>query len=257
MVKSWLQVASIVWSSTLTSLGLRNPLKAIRSFIIFTLALFLLWLSGESQQVTQELTWLKYILMAGGIVFIPTVLFNFFRVPYDLYKETFVRANKAEEKLKPRIILATGSVDHSKKQYHVRVENLGGEPLKHCIGYLNRVFSKVEGHYHEDLEVPHRQLRWPDRYGAGANLAFDVVSEAELILATESPPSYSLHWSPKVYVYPDYAWVSVPCVFEVEVAATNSAPVLGYSYLSIDPFEFKKHDEFIVPPIYQRKEHRL
>lgn len=252
MVKSRFQVASMVWSSTLTSLGLRNPLKAIRSLIIFILALILLWLSGESQQVTQKLTWLKYVLMAGGIVFIPTILFNLFRVPYDLYKDTFGRAKEAEEQLKPKIFLEVGSVNHEKGMYHIRVENTGVESLKNCTGFLNRVFSEAEDQYHEDFHVPHRQLRWAERYGVGTSLAFDVVSEAELILAYKNPKIALIDST--VCFYPSNEWTIVPCVFEVEVAAENSAPAIDYFYLSLVPFEFKKMDDFTVPPVYQRKE---
>lgn len=168
--------------------------------------------------------------------------------PYQLYKKEFLRANEAEEKLRPKISLEVGSVDFEKRLYHIKVKNAGVEAIEACTGYLKRVFPKIEDNYTLHSDISTRQLSWSKGFGSG--VVVDFVSEAELLLTYEKsiPGSFSV-----TYLFPDDDMCIIPCVFEVEVKAKNSVPAKGYFYLSLYPYEFKKIDDFTVPLIFREE----
>ena len=197
-------------------------------------------------EATQDITALVFkVSLVALFILIFTV------APYQLYKKEHLRANKAEERLIPKISLSVGNIGEEGGRFAicVNVKNLGTEPLFDCVGQLRRVYFERPNGMFWDRDIAPRQLMWSERYYTESPLAHTVHTEAEIVLAAIPPPSAGPQ-VPTVFIgdFNSLETVEVPSVFEIEVAANNSSAVVERFYYNIEPIRFRKYTEPIQPP---------
>jgi hypothetical protein len=178
--------------------------------------------------------------------------------PYQLWKRESGRANKAENKLKPRISavgLIVGEEDDIGRESIacVRVTNLGSEPIRNCTGYLKAVFKNYDGRLEKDNYTPSLYFPWSRRHDSKGNreLTFNGEADLDIVIFTRT-----FSGGPRLATLSDekpsnWYWLEEPSyVYDIEIAAENCGPVRQMYQLTTHPIMFEVFNGSFEPPTF-------
>ena len=175
----------------------------------------------------RDASWLIYVPF--GLLLLIVILV----APYGLWREQQVRADEAERKLKPHIIVKPIILSWNKAC--IRITNLGNETIKNCVGYLKVVYHETDtGKLKENRQIKPVYLQWSPRHG-GQNRKKELtfIREADLNVVTiyKSALREGGRYKFKLALFDSYLYEesflegNPPHILDIEIVAENCAPI--------------------------------
>ena len=124
MLAYWARATKRAWKDTISMLGFPHSSRLIVTTTMFALAIILLALWGQLQQLFEELRWGIVIALAVGIVFLPLFILNLLAAPTRMEREALERAQQRESHLQEEILVLRGQLEPRTQRRQIR-ESLG------------------------------------------------------------------------------------------------------------------------------------
>ncbi len=147
MVAYWYRAIQRALRDTLSFLGFPRGSRLFVTLILFVFAIVILGVWGAWGQVSEELRWGIAILIAAGVVFLPTFLLNLLAAPSRMEREATEMATQNELALLEQIRNLQGQVDERERKKAIRLE------INHFIEQGNNLVLRL-GKLEDRSQIP-------------------------------------------------------------------------------------------------------